>query len=38
VIPVYDTTALHSQAAVEWILSDENAEQEQELAQAQAGG
>jgi aspartate racemase len=29
VLPVYDTTALHAQAAVEWILSEESAPEEQ---------
>jgi aspartate racemase len=37
VLPVYDTTALHSQAAVEWILADEAAEQEKELLRASNG-
>jgi aspartate racemase len=37
VLPVYDTTALHSQAAVDWILSDETAAQEKELLQASGG-
>jgi len=37
VIPVYDTTALHSQAAVDWILEDEAAEQEKELLRASNG-
>ena len=26
VLPVYDTTAIHARAAVEWILADEEAE------------
>jgi aspartate racemase len=37
VIPVYDTTALHSQAAVEWILADESAAQETEMLRASNG-
>jgi aspartate racemase len=28
VLPVYDTTALHAQAAVEWILAEPEAEPE----------
>lgn len=34
VLPVYDTTALHSAAAVEWILEDAGAAQEGATAQA----
>jgi aspartate racemase len=34
VMPVYDTTAIHSQAAVEWILGDELADQDKELLRA----
>ncbi len=40
VLPVYDTTALHAQAAVEWILAEEDEEKEdvdaREEAQANA--
>jgi aspartate racemase len=34
VLPVFDTTALHAQAAVEWILDEKKAEAEQQLAEA----
>jgi aspartate racemase len=34
VLPVYDTTALHSQAAVDWILGEDGAAQEPEVLQA----
>lgn len=34
VIPVYDTTALHSQAAVEWIFAEDQPVEQQELATA----
>ena len=34
VIPVYDTTALHSRAAVEWILEEETVQPEAKLAAA----
>jgi hypothetical protein len=38
VLPVYDTTALHAQAAVEWILAKAaTAAQEPERAEAVAG-
>jgi aspartate racemase len=38
VIPVYDTTALHSQAAVEWILGeDAQVQQPQQMAAANNG-
>jgi aspartate racemase len=36
VLPVYDTTALHAQAAVDWILADEPARAEQKVP-AEAG-
>ncbi|HWH17886.1 MAG TPA: amino acid racemase [Allosphingosinicella sp.] len=34
VLPVYDTTALHSKAAVEWILEGEAKQEQRELAAA----
>jgi aspartate racemase len=37
VIPVYDTTALHSEAAVDWILGEDAAAQPQEFAAAGNG-
>ena len=37
VIPVYDTTALHSRAAVEWILDEQSAIAEPQLADAHQG-
>ncbi len=37
VLPIYDTTALHSRAAVEWIVSEETAMPVKELAAASNG-
>jgi aspartate racemase len=37
VIPVYDTTALHSQAAVEWIFAEAAAQPKEQLAAANNG-
>lgn len=37
VIPVYDTTALHSQAAVEWIFGDNSLLEHQQIVIAAAG-
>lgn len=37
VLPVYDTTAIHSRAAVDWILADEDESRQPELAAASNG-
>ena len=37
VLPVYDTTAIHSRAAVDWILADEDASRQPEMAAASHG-
>jgi aspartate racemase len=34
VIPVYDTTALHSQAAVDWIMGEDSVLEPRQLAAA----
>jgi aspartate racemase len=34
VLPVYDTTAIHSQAAVDWILAEEIEQPQAKLAAA----